>query len=141
MPSSDKFPSGLNKWSLYDNPQMEDFNSDNEIIDEALQSISPVDVDGKIEDHNISNYSHSDIRQNVSSAGSLANNAASMAATANTTANAALPKPGGTMTGQLIAQSNTAYTTAQVRNAILSTTDLTAGTSTLANGALYFVYE
>ena len=47
---------------------------------------------------------------------------------------------GGTMTGQLKAQNNTSQT-AQVRNIQLSTPDLTAGTSTLTSGTLYFVYE
>ena len=55
--------------------------------------------------------------------------------------NARLNLSGGTMTGQLTAQSNTGFTTAQVRNAILSTVELTPGVSPLANGALYFVYE
>jgi len=55
--------------------------------------------------------------------------------------NARLNLSGGTMTGQLIAQPNAAFTTAQARNAILSTADLVPGVSPLANGALYFVYE
>lgn len=53
----------------------------------------------------------------------------------------AVKKSGDTMTGILSAQSNTSYTTAQVRNIQVSTSDLTAGTSTLASGNLYFVYE
>ena len=53
----------------------------------------------------------------------------------------ALLKAGGTMTGILYAQSNTSYATAQVRNIAASTTDLTAGTSSLNNGTIYLVYE
>ena len=53
----------------------------------------------------------------------------------------ALPLTGGTMTGNLIARTNAAIGTAQVRNIYAGTTDLTAGTSTLATGVLYFVYE
>ena len=53
----------------------------------------------------------------------------------------ALSKSGGTMTGILYAQSNTSYTAAQARNISASTSDLTAGTSTLANGAIHLVYE
>ena len=53
----------------------------------------------------------------------------------------AVKKSGDTMTGQLIAYNNTDYTTAQVRNIQVSASDLTAGTSTLSNGTLYFVYE
>ena len=48
---------------------------------------------------------------------------------------------GGNMSGALVAQSNSNYGAAQVRNAILSTVDLTPGVSALASGALYFVYE
>ena len=46
----------------------------------------------------------------------------------------------GAMTAITVA-SDTAYTTAKVRNIQASTTDLTAGTSTLANGNIYLVYE
>lgn len=42
-----------------------------------------------------------------------------LANTANTTANAALPIAGGTMTGVLTAQNNTSYTTKQARNIFL----------------------
>ena len=48
---------------------------------------------------------------------------------------------GGNMSGALVAQSNSNYGAAQVRNAIISTSDLTPGVSALASGALYFVYE
>ena len=59
----------------------------------------------------------------------------------------ALPTSGGTVTGNLAVNGNatmknsTDYTASRARNIQFSTTDLTAGTSTLANGALYFVYE
>lgn len=44
--------------------------------------------------------------------------------TAETNAkNASVPRTGGTMTGPLTAQNNTSYTTKQVRNIILSTSD------------------
>jgi hypothetical protein len=52
-----------------------------------------------------------------------------------------LPKSGGTMTGALMAEDNTDYTAAQARNIAASTTDLTAGTSVLASGQIYLVYE
>lgn len=51
-------------------------------------------------------------------------------------ANAALPKSGGAMTGTLSSANS-----AQVRNITASTTDLTAGTSSLATGQVYLVYE
>lgn len=59
----------------------------------------------------------------------------------------AVPTSGGTVTGNLAVNGNatmkngTDYTASRARNIQFSTTDLTAGTSTLANGALYFVYE
>lgn len=59
----------------------------------------------------------------------------------------ALPISGGTVTGNLAVNGNatmknsTDYTASRARNIQFSTADLTAGTSTLANGALYFVYE
>jgi hypothetical protein len=54
---------------------------------------------------------------------------------------ALLSKSGGTMTGALVAQDNADYTTAQARNIAANTTDLTAGTSELASGQVYLVYE
>lgn len=58
--------------------------------------------------------------------------------TASNTAAAALSKSGGTMTGVLTAQSNTAYTTRQVRNVILNTTAPSASDG--QNGDIWLVY-
>lgn len=52
-----------------------------------------------------------------------------------------LPKSGGAMTGALVAQNNTGYATAQVRNITAGTADLAAGSDPLASGQLYLVYE
>ena len=41
----------------------------------------------------------------------------------------------------IIAATGTDYTTARIRNIQASTTDLTAGSSSLANGNIYLVYE
>ena len=65
--------------------------------------------------------------------------AKSTADSAKSTADAAVPKAGGTMTGKLVAQSNTAYTTKQVRNIVLSTTEPTISEG--GNGDLWVVYE
>ena len=54
-------------------------------------------------------------------------------------ADAAVPKTGGTMTGKLIAQSNTDYATKQVRNIVCSTAEPTSSDG--ANGDLWAVYE
>lgn len=60
---------------------------------------------------------------------------------AKTKADAALPKAGGIMSGQLAAGGAQAPEIAQVRNISAGTADLTAGTSPLATGSIYFVYE
>lgn len=56
-----------------------------------------------------------------------------------------VPLSGGTMTGVLIAQSNTGYATAQVRNEkLLPKTDfdaVTDWTSQLGNGGIAWCYE
>ena len=46
---------------------------------------------------------------------------------------------GGTMTGKLVAQSNTDYTVRQVRNIFLSTSEPTAADG--QNGDIWFVYD
>ena len=48
-----------------------------------------------------------------------------------------LPITGGTMTGPLVAQTNTSYTTAQMRNVIISTADPSGGN----NGDIWLKYE
>ena len=53
----------------------------------------------------------------------------------------ALALGGGTMTGQLKAQNNSAYSTEQVRNIKAFTTDLEAGVSALTSGVIYLCYE
>ena len=52
-----------------------------------------------------------------------------------------LPLTGGTMTGALYAKDDAAYTTAKVRNVKFGSTDLTAGTSSLASGQIAIIYE
>ena len=54
-----------------------------------------------------------------------------------TSLNGKLDKSGGTMTGALIAQSNTNYTTAQVRNVTMSTEAASGG----SNGQIHFQYS
>ena len=75
----------------------------------------------------------------AATAKSTADSAQSTANTAKNTADAALPKSGGTMTGKLVAQSNTDYTTKQVRNVVCSTAEPTSSDG--ANGDLWAVYE
>ena len=59
-------------------------------------------------------------------------------ATAQTAANDALPKSGGTLTGIVTAQSNADYTTKQIRNVILSTSEPTSSDG--ANGDIWIKY-
>ena len=81
--------------------------------------------------HNGSSSAHSDIRTAVS-------NAASAAATAQSTANSA-----NTAAANAATAASNAQTTANSKAPMYqySTTDLTAGSSTLTTGTLYFVYE
>lgn len=57
--------------------------------------------------------------------------------TANTNIAAKLNRSGGTMTGALVAQTNTNYTTRQVRNIIISTADPSGG----SNGDIWIRYS
>lgn len=59
-------------------------------------------------------------------------------AAAQTAANDALPKSGGTLIGIVAAQSNTDYTTKQIRNVILSTSEPTSSDG--ANGDIWIKY-
>ena len=56
--------------------------------------------------------------------------------TLNTTVGNKLDKSGGTMTGALVAQNNTNYTTKQVRNIFISTSDPSGG----SNGDIWIKY-
>ena len=53
----------------------------------------------------------------------------------------AVPLNGTTMTGALKAMTNAAVGTAQMRSIYAGTADMTAGSSTLATGTIYLVYE
>lgn len=59
--------------------------------------------------------------------------------TLSNTVNNKLDKSGGTLTGQLVAQGNTNYTTGQVRNIYLSTSEPTSSDG--QNGDVWFVYS
>ena len=56
-----------------------------------------------------------------------------------TARNTKVNKSGDTMTGQLVAQNNIAYSTAQVRNVILSTSEPTSSDG--GNGDIWIVYQ
>ena len=48
---------------------------------------------------------------------------------------------GGELPVDVVASADTDYTLARLRNIYAGTTDLTAGTSTLADGVIYLVFE
>ena len=81
-------------------------------------------ITSAISTHNSSTSAHSDIRTLVS--------------TAQTTADAAMPKAGGTFTGAVTAQNNTSYTTKQVRNVSFIAEGSSAPSG--SNGDFYLVY-
>lgn len=80
---------------------------------------------------------------NAANSDKLGGKAASEFATAaqGTKADAALPKSGGTMTGVLTAGGSQTISVQQVRNCLYSATDITAGSTSLATGNQYHVYE
>lgn len=61
--------------------------------------------------------------------------------TVQATANAALPKAGGTMIGALTAGGAQDPATAQARNIYAGTTEMEPGVTPLATGTIYFTYE
>ena len=63
--------------------------------------------------------------------------ASDIGAAASSHTHSYVPLSGGTMTGALVAQSNTSYTTAQVRNATISTSAPTGG----SNGQIHYKYS
>lgn len=100
--------------------QINTHNTDSEAhadIREMINNIPTPDVSGQIGEHNTAADAHADIREAVSNAQTAADNAASVASAAQSSANGKAPM----------------YS--------YSTTDLTAGSSSLETGKLYFVYE
>lgn len=70
---------------------------------------------------------------------SASNHTHSYAATSHT--HSYLPTSGGSLTGAAYAHTATDYSTSRLRNIYAGTSDLTAGSSSLANGAIYLCYE
>ena len=83
--------------------------------------------------------SASSILFNGSALGTAAFYASTAFASASHTHTNYVEKAGDTMTGQLVAQNNVAYTTAQVRNIILSPSEPTSTDG--ANGDIWIVYN
>lgn len=139
-----------------------------EEMNEAIAAIPTPDVSGQINDHNADTSAHADIRTAVNNAANAANNAAAAAAEAKTTANG--KEAAGTAANKVSAHNTDTAAHSDIRTAVTnaanaasaaqaaatnaqntanskapmyqySTTDLTAGSSSLTTGTLYFVYE
>lgn len=112
----------------------------NKYADQKISQIPTPDVSGQIGTHNADAEAHADIREAVSSAETNAN-----AYTDRKISE--IPTPD--VSGQINAHNADTNAHADIREAVASkapmytygTTDLTAGSSPLANGQLYFVYE
>lgn len=69
----------------------------------------------------------------------LSGNVSTLQTNVTSLTNNKMDKSGGTLTGALVAQSNTNYTTRQVRNIVMSTAEPTASDG--QNGDIWIVYE
>ena len=103
-------------------------------VDSKIAAIPSSDV--QIGTHNTSSLAHADIRQAIATAESNANQYTDQKI-------AAIPTPD--VSGQIATHNTDTAAHSDIRNAIpvitAGTTDLTAGTSPLADGAIYLVYE
>ena len=108
----------------------------NRYTDQKIAAIPTPDVSGQIGTHNASGSAHADIRQAIATAESNANQYTDQKI-------AAIPTPD--VSGQIATHNTDTAAHSDIRNAIpvitAGTTDLTAGTSPLATGAIYLVYE
>lgn len=122
----------LNNYSTktYVSEQIQSITSENISFDNAETELSSTNVEGAIKE----------VYGDLLSSNQELQTTKSTAENANTLAQSALPKSGGTMTGDLIAMS-TDPATSSVRNIYAGTEDLSAGTSELATGSIYLVYE
>jgi len=105
---------------------------------------TPAGAQAKVDTHANVNASTS-AKGHVQLTDSVSSTSTTTAATPNSVkqaydkANAAMPKSGGTFTGQVTAQNNANYTTSQIRNIILYQDGTTI--PTLANGEIAIIYE
>lgn len=105
-----------------------------------VEATTPIDAN-TLQGHNASYFATSSAlattNSNVSSNSSDISTLQSGLSTANTNIANKLNRSGGTMTGALVAQTNTNYTTRQVRNIIISTSDPSGGSS----GDIWIKYQ
>ena len=109
----------------------------------AVQDVDTLNAD-TLEGHNAAYFATAEglstvnarVTTNTNSISTLTSGLSTANNNITTLQNGKLDKSGGTMTGALVAQSNTNYTTAQVRNIIISTADPSGG----SNGMLWIKY-
>lgn len=89
-------------------------------------------VEEKVGTHDNDESAHADIRDIISS---------HISSVSNPHGVTAAQLKSGTLATGVVATIGTDYTTSRLRNIKASTADLTAGTSSLANGCIYLVYE
>lgn len=87
----------------------------------------------------LSAYQGNVLNKSISQVDSTVDSLSTSVSQLNSSVNSKLNISGGTMTGQLVAQSNTSYTTRQVRNIILSTAEPTSSDG--ENGDIWIVYS
>lgn len=128
-------------------PQAEDYAEFYPSREEMNEAIAAAGGTGgtDVETHNTDETAHADIRTAISTAQSAAEAAQT---TANGKANASHTQAAstitaGTLAGKVVANATATATvaTSQVRNIYAGTEDMTAGTTSLTTGTLYFVYE
>ena len=110
----------------------------------AASGVATLGTDGKVPTGQLPamNYAPSTHASQHATGGSDPITPASIGATAASHNQAASTITAGTFAATGVkAMNGTDYTTARVRNIQASTTDLTAGSSALANGDIYLVYE
>lgn len=102
----------------------------------AVQDVDTLNAD-TLEGHSASYFAtaaglsstNTQVTTNTNNISTLTSGLSTANSNITTLQNNKLNKSGGTMTGALVAQSNTNYTTAQVRNVIISTADPSGGSS------------
>lgn len=109
----------------------------------AVQDVDTLNAD-TLEGHSASYFAtasglsstNAQVATNTNNISTLTSDLSTANGNITTLQNNKLNKSGGTMTGALVAQSNTNYTTAQVRNVIISTADPSGG----SNGMIWIKY-
>ena len=109
----------------------------------AVQDVGTLNAD-TLEGHSASYFAtatglsstNTQVTTNTNNISTLTSGLSTANSNITTLQNNKLNKSGGTMTGALVAQSNTNYTTAQVRNIFISTADPSSG----SNGDIWLKY-